>query len=139
MKKFLTLLICKLSKNIFLYFSLHLSVIKEAFKLRAIPFAIPFATQVQILHLILQNNLQMRRVKNVYLLHFVAFFNVASLSPTGVDNEKVGVNNVKALELDNRIYFFSYFSLISIQKYHPKMQKKTVLLHSCKITPNILV
>ena len=41
-----------------------------------------------------------------YLLHFVAIFHVASLFSTGVDNEK-------ALELDNRI-FFSYFSLISI-------------------------
>ena len=42
----------------------------------------------------------------MYLLHFVAFFHVASLFSTGVDNEK-------ALELDNRT-FFSYFSLISM-------------------------
>ena len=47
------------------------------------------------------------------LLHFVAFFHVASVLSTEVDNEKVGVDNEKALELDNRI-FFSYFSLISI-------------------------
>ena len=64
------------------------------------------------------------------LLHFVAFFHVASLFSTGLDNEKVGldnekaleltnalfsieVDNEKALELDNRI-FFSYFSLISM-------------------------
>ena len=40
------------------------------------------------------------------LLYFVAFFHVASLFSTGVDNEK-------APELDNRI-FFSYFSWISI-------------------------
>ena len=40
------------------------------------------------------------------LLHFVAFFHVASLFSTGVDNEK-------ALEVDNRI-IFSHFSLISI-------------------------
>ena len=40
------------------------------------------------------------------LLHFVAFFHVASLFSTGVDNKK-------ALELDNRI-FFSNFSLISM-------------------------
>ena len=49
----------------------------------------------------------------VLLLHFVAFFHVASLFSTGVDNKKVGVDNEKALELDNRIVF-SYFSLISI-------------------------
>ena len=58
-----------------------------------------------------------------YLLHFVAFFHVASLLSTGVDNKKsielttalffIGVDNEKALELDNRINF-SYFSLISI-------------------------
>ena len=42
-----------------------------------------------------------------------SFFHVASMFSTGVDNEKVGVDNEKALELDNRI-FFSYFSLISI-------------------------
>ena len=35
---------------------------------------------------------------NATLLHFVAFFHVASLLSTGVDNEK-------ALELDNRIFF----------------------------------
>ena len=49
----------------------------------------------------------------ITLLHFVAFFHVASLLSTGVDNEKVGVDNEKALELDNRI-FFSYISLISM-------------------------
>jgi hypothetical protein len=27
---------------------------------------------------------------------------------TGVDNEKVGVDNEKALELDNRIFFFIF-------------------------------
>ena len=47
------------------------------------------------------------------LLHFVAFFHVASLLSTGVDNEKVEVDNKKALELDNSI-IFSHFSLISI-------------------------
>ena len=41
-------------------------------------------------------------------MHFVAFFNVASLFSTGVDNEKVGVDNEKALELDNRIFFFIF-------------------------------
>jgi hypothetical protein len=52
------------------------------------------------------------------LLHYVAFFHVALLLFTGidngkvgVDNEEVGVDNEKALEQDNRI-FFSYFSLI---------------------------
>ena len=39
------------------------------------------------------------------LLHFVAFFHVASLLSTGVDKEKMGVDNEKALELDNRIFF----------------------------------
>jgi hypothetical protein len=33
------------------------------------------------------------------LLHFVAFFHIASLLSTGVDNKKVGVDNEKALEL----------------------------------------
>ena len=51
--------------------------------------------------------------RECFLLHFVAFFHVASLFSTGVANEKVGVYNEKALELDNRI-FFSYFSLISM-------------------------
>jgi hypothetical protein len=61
-------------------------------------------------------------------LHFVAFFHVASLFSTGVDNKKVGVDNEKALELTNSTVFhrvdnekaleldnriiFSYFSLI---------------------------
>ena len=48
-----------------------------------------------------------------------------------------GVDNEKALELDNRI-FFSYLSLILMKKYHPKMQQN-ILLHSGMITPNILV
>ena len=39
------------------------------------------------------------------LLHFVAFFHVASLFSTGVDNEKVGVDNEEALELDNWNFF----------------------------------
>ena len=39
------------------------------------------------------------------LLHFVAFFHVASLFSTGVDNEKVGVDNKKALELTNSTVF----------------------------------
>jgi hypothetical protein len=49
----------------------------------------------------------------VLLLHFVAFFHVASLFSTGVDNEKVGIDNRKALELETE-YFFLHFSLISI-------------------------
>ena len=39
------------------------------------------------------------------LLHFVAFFHVASLFSTGVDNKKVGVDNEKALELTNSTVF----------------------------------
>ena len=41
----------------------------------------------------------------VHLLHFVAFFHVASLFSTGVDNKKVGVDNEKALELTNSTVF----------------------------------
>ena len=47
---------------------------------------------------------------------------------TGVDNQKVGVDNEKVIELDIRI-FFSNFSLISIKKYHPKMEQN-ILLYS---------
>ena len=36
-----------------------------------------------------------------YLLHFVAFFHVASLFVRKVENRKVGVDNKKALELKN--------------------------------------
>ena len=36
------------------------------------------------------------------LLHFVAFFHVSSLLSTGADNEKLGVDNEKAL---NEIFF----------------------------------
>ena len=42
---------------------------------------------------------------NADLLHFVAFFHVASLFSTGVDNIKVGVDNKKALELTNSTVF----------------------------------
>ena len=42
------------------------------------------------------------------LLHFVVFFHVASLLTTRVDNKKVGVDNEKALELDNKIFFFIF-------------------------------
>ena len=38
-------------------------------------------------------------------MHFVAFFHVASLLSTGVDNEKVGVNNEKDQELTNSTFF----------------------------------
>jgi hypothetical protein len=55
----------------------------------------------------------MNMVCIVILLHFVAFFHIASLFSTGVDNEKEGVDNEIALELDNRI-IFSHFSLISM-------------------------
>ena len=43
--------------------------------------------------------------QNNSLLHFVAFFHVASLFSTGVDNRKVGVDNKKALELTNSTVF----------------------------------
>jgi hypothetical protein len=41
----------------------------------------------------------------ILLLHFVAFFHVASLFSAGVDNKKVGVDNEKALELTNSTVF----------------------------------
>ena len=44
-------------------------------------------------------------VRIVVLLLFVAFFHVASLFFTGVDNKKVGVDNEKALELTNSTVF----------------------------------
>ena len=47
------------------------------------------------------------------LLHFVAFFHVVSQLYIGIDDKILGVDNEKALELDNRT-FFSYFSVISI-------------------------
>ena len=46
-----------------------------------------------------------RRLGEPFLLHFVAFFHVASLFSTGVDNEKGGVDNKKALELTNSTVF----------------------------------
>ena len=44
-------------------------------------------------------------LNNDLLLHFVAFFHVASLFFTGVENKKVGVDNKKALELTNSTVF----------------------------------
>ena len=44
-------------------------------------------------------------VHKLRLLHFVAFFHVASLFSTGVENKKVGVDNKKALELTNSTVF----------------------------------
>ena len=41
----------------------------------------------------------------IFLLHFVAFFHIASLLSTGVDNEKVRVDNEKALELTKCTFF----------------------------------
>ena len=63
------------------------------------------------------------------LLHFVAFFHVASLFSIGVDNEK-------ALELDNRIFFFIFQPDFNVEI---SPQKQNILLHSGMITPNILV
>ena len=60
------------------------------------------------LHMVISvghQDIQKRRCKvklvKFHLLHFVAFFHVASLFSTWVDNEK-------ALELDNRIFFFIF-------------------------------
>ena len=63
------------------------------------------------------------------LLHFVAFFHVASLLSIGVDNEKVGVDSEKALELDNRIHIFLIFQPDLNIENHPKMQQN-ILLHN---------
>ena len=41
----------------------------------------------------------------ICLLHFVAFFHVASLFVREVENRKVGVDNKKALELTNSSVF----------------------------------
>ena len=88
------------------------------------------------------------------LLHFVAFFHLASLFSTGVDNQKVGVDNEKALELTNSTVFhrgrqqkssragqqniFFIFQPDFNEEISPKMQQN-ILLHSGMITPNILV
>ena len=77
--------------------------------------------------------------RQFHLLHFVAFFHVASLLSTGVENKKVGVDNEKALDLTNSTVFhrgrqqkssragqqkiFSYFSLISIRNIAQKCNK----------------
>ena len=50
-----------------------------------------------------KNYLEKCSVTNCYLLHFVAFFHVASLLSTWIDNEKAGQQNS-----------FLYFSLITI-------------------------
>ena len=71
------------------------------------------------------------------MLHFVAFFHVASLFSTGVDNKKVGVDNEKALELDNRTFFFIFHPDFNVEI---SLKNATnILLHSGMITPNILV
>jgi ABC-type xylose transport system substrate-binding protein len=44
-------------------------------------------------------------LNHIILLHFVAFFHVASLFYTGFDNKKVGVDNGKALEMTNGTVF----------------------------------
>ena len=45
------------------------------------------------------------KIEKIILMHFVAFFHVASLLSSWVDNEKVGVDNEKALELTNSTVF----------------------------------
>ena len=48
-----------------------------------------FAGKIQMLEVDIT---KIRQVRKVPLLHFVAFFHVASLFSTGVDNKKVGVD-----------------------------------------------
>ena len=45
---------------------------------------------------------------NQFCCILLLIFHVASLLSTGVDKEKVGVDNEKTLELDNRIFFFIF-------------------------------
>ena len=49
--------------------------------------------------------LKVLSVRITFLLHFVAFFHVASLFSTGVENKKVGVDNKKGLELTSSTVF----------------------------------
>ena len=59
-----------------------------------------------LIHFLIQSILVRLSVdQTIHLLHFVAFFHIASLLSTGVDNEKVGVDNEKALELTNSTVF----------------------------------
>ena len=53
------------------------------------------------MHMALKSSLE----KMLDLLHFVAFFHVASLFSTEVENKKVGGDNEKALELTNSTVF----------------------------------
>ena len=53
----------------------------------------------------LMSEFLMHRSLEIHLLHFVAFFHVASLFSTGVDNKRGGVDNEKALELTNSTVF----------------------------------
>ena len=53
--------------------------------------------RLKVLNTKLSIEVNLVSVKNLRLLHFVAFFHVASLFSTGVENKKVGVDNKKAL------------------------------------------
>ena len=69
-----------------------------------------FSIQLVLIYICLSNaNFNVEKNVNVQrqwpLLHFVAFFHVASPLSTGVDNEKEGVDNKKALELTNNSVF----------------------------------
>ena len=57
------------------------------------------------LHDLTQRSIWENMNQKLYLLHFAAFFHVASLFSTGVDNKKVGVDNEKALKLTNSTVF----------------------------------
>ena len=62
-----------------------------------------------VVYYIKKNNAFRYKCDNIYLLyllHYEAFFHVASLLSPGVDNEKVGVDNEKALELTNSTFFY---------------------------------
>ena len=48
------------------------------------------------------------RVQKKYIVALLGFFQVASLFSTRVESKKVGVDIEKALELDNRRFFFIF-------------------------------
>ena len=55
-------------------------------------------------------------ISKPFLLHFVAFFHVASMFSTGVDNEKVRVDNEKAKMFSTDFIFRKQENLVDNQK-----------------------
>ena len=63
-----------------------------------------------ILHILFECSISLLRFKAYtipfFLLHFLAFFHVASLLSTRVTTKKMGVDNEKAIELTNSTVFY---------------------------------